>query len=52
MKKPEWKSEWHGPAKRIPQGGVGIELLEFSLYDAVTHFNMGAKTVLLVYEAL
>ena len=39
--------------QRIPKEVfVGKETLEFGLYDAIAHFNMGAKTVLLVYEAL
>jgi len=31
---------------------VGKDTLEFGLYDAVAHFNMGAETVLLLFEAL
>ena len=27
-------------------------MLEFSLFDAVSHFNMGAQTVLQLYDAL
>lgn len=39
--------------QRIPKEVfVGKETLEFGLYDAIAHFNVGAKTVLLVYEAL
>ena len=31
---------------------VGMELLEFGLFDAINHFNIGARAVLLLLEAL
>ena len=31
---------------------VGADLLEFGLFDAVSHFNIGARTVLLLLKAL
>ena len=38
---------------RVPQEVfVGRDILEFGLYDAISHFNMGSEAVLLLYEAL
>ena len=31
---------------------VGADLLEFGLFTAVSHFNVGARTVLLILPAL
>ena len=31
---------------------VGADLLEFGLFDAVSHFNIGTRTVLLLLKAL
>ena len=31
---------------------VGADLLEFGLFDAISHFNIGARTVLLLLKAL
>ena len=31
---------------------VGKDVLQFGLYDAISHVNVGAQTILLVYEAL
>ena len=39
--------------QRVPKEVfVGKDVLEFGLFDAVSHFNMGAETVLQLYEAL
>jgi len=40
--------KWHGLAAG-PQRSL---VLEFGLYDAFSHFNMGAQTVLQLYDAL
>lgn len=31
---------------------VGKDVLDFCLFDAIAHFNIGAQTVLNLYEAL
>ena len=31
---------------------MGRDILEFGMYDAIVHFNMGSQTVVQVYEAL
>ena len=39
--------------QRVPKEVfVGKDVLEFGLFDAVANFNMGAQTVLQLYEAL
>ena len=39
--------------ERVPKEVfVGRDILEFGMYDAIAHFNMGSQTVILVYEAL
>ncbi|XP_068672674.1 uncharacterized protein [Montipora foliosa] len=39
--------------ERIPKEVfVGMDLLEFGLFDAINHFNIGARAVLLLLEAL
>ena len=39
--------------ERIPKEVfVGADLLEFGLFDAISHFNIGARTVLLLLKAL
>ena len=39
--------------QRVPKEVfVGKHVLEFGLFDAVSHFNMGAETVSQLYEAL
>ena len=39
--------------QRIPKEVyVGRDSLEFGLFDAVSHFNQGSKTVLSLYKAL
>ena len=42
-----------GTWQRVPKEVfVGKDVLEFGLFGAVSHFNMGAETVLQLYEAL
>ena len=39
--------------ERIPKEVfVGADLLEFGLFDAISHFNIGARAVLLLLKAL
>ena len=43
------KMVWEQTPKEV---SVGMELLEFGLYDVISHFNIGARTVLLLLTAL
>ena len=56
---PSWKAQNQNEAangmvwERIPKEVfIGADLLEFGLFDAVSHFNIGARTVLLLLKAL
>ena len=49
--KPKRKFKWHGLAA-VLKVFVDKEELKFGLMDAVSNFNMGAQTVLQLYEAL
>ena len=51
---PPWHEAVNGMVwERVPKEVfVGGEMLEFGLFDAISHFNIGARTVTQLLEAL